>query len=239
MYKTHKGLPAYSAEDFVVALRSYGDNYWHKHPFHLRWHSGDLDQHALQIWAANRWYYQKALPLKDAAILANCPDVAVRRRWRERIVYQDGVSDGDGGLADWLLLSRALGLTEADVLNETLVAPGVRFATDAYVTFARTRPWVEAVAASLTELFSPELMRRRVDAAQEHYNWLDPDALRYFSSRVVEAQRDSQFALELVVSQCTTRAEQDAALNALAFKCDVLWSMLDAIDAACASTAAQ
>src|SRR5262249_42970674 len=145
--------------DFTEALYRHSERYWHHHPFHLRLHHGTLADHELRAWVANRWYYQKSLPQKDAAVIANCPVPEVRRRWLRRIEEQDGAAFGQGGNADWLALAEAVGLTVEEVLDERHVLPGVRFATDAYLGFARTRPWIEAVAASLTELFSPDLMR--------------------------------------------------------------------------------
>jgi pyrroloquinoline-quinone synthase len=223
-------ISALSSDAFVVALRGQSERYWHAHPFHLRWHRGELDDDAVRSWVVNRWYYQKSLPQKDAAIIANCPEGAVRRRWLERIVYQDGHTEGEGGLADWLRLAEAVGLSEAEVLSESNVVPGVRFATDAYVTFARTRPWIEAIAASLTELFSPDLMKERMAAIERHYSWIDRQGLQYFSSRMHEGKKDASFALDVVVTHCTSSEQQDAALAALSFKCDVLWAMLDAIE---------
>lgn len=221
---------ARGTEDFTAALHAHAERYWHKHPFHLRLHRGGLSRPELRQWIANRWYYQKCLPQKDAAIIANCPQADVRRRWVQRITYQDGTADGDGGHAQWLDLAEAAGLTRAEVLDERHVLPGVRFATDAYVTFARTRPWTEAVAASLTELFSPGLMRERLAALRTHYPWIAASGHRYFTVRPDAAASDASHALSLVTAHCTTRERQEAALAALAFKCDVLWSMLDAIE---------
>ncbi len=217
-------------EEFARALRAKQDRYWREHPFHARLHQGMLTADEIRSWVANRWYYQAALPRKDAAILANCPLPEVRRRWIGRIVYQDGAKEGEGGLDAWLRLAEAVGLTRDEVTAERHVAAGVRFATDAYLAFARERPWPEAVAASLTELFSPGLMQERVAAMRRHYRWIDPAGYAYFESRVSAAAGDAEVGLELVLSHCRTRAQQDAALNALVFKCDVLWALLDAIE---------
>jgi pyrroloquinoline-quinone synthase len=222
--------PPLGADDFAKALHAKRDLYWREHPFHTRLHRGELSGQEIRSWVANRWYYQAVLPRKDAAIIANCPLPEVRRRWIGRIVYQDGASEGEGGLAAWLRLAEAVGLTRAEVVAEQHVAPGVRFATDAYLTFARERPWLEAVAASLTELFSPDLMRDRVTAMRRHYPWIDPAGYAYFESRTSAAAGDAEVGLELVLSHCRTRAQQDAAQAALAFKCDVLWALLDGIE---------
>ncbi|MEU4301831.1 pyrroloquinoline-quinone synthase PqqC [Kitasatospora aureofaciens] len=222
--------PARTPAQFTADLHAYAEKYWHHHPFHLRLHEGELTADQLRLWIANRWYYQARLPQKDAAVIANCPVAEVRRRWTERIVYQDGAADGQGGHEEWLRLAEAAGLERTAVLDGSLLLPGVRFATDAYVDFARTRPWTESVAASLTELFSPDLMRRRLDAIKTHYTWIAPSGHGYFTDRPPVAAADAEHALGLVIAHCATRAEQDAALAALSFKCDVLWSMLDAIE---------
>jgi pyrroloquinoline-quinone synthase len=224
-------------QQFAEALHAAKERYWHDHPFHRRLHQGALTEHEIRTWVANRWYYQAALPRKDAAILANCPLPEVRRRWIGRIVYQDGASEGEGGLESWLRLAEAVGLTRAEVIDERHVAAGVRFATDAYVTFARTRPWLEAVAASLTELFSPDLMRQRVAAMRQHYPWIDRAGHAYFESRASAAASDSEAALDLVLTHCRSRAEQDAAMDALKFKCEVLWALLDGIEQAASDRA--
>lgn len=217
-------------QEFVEALHATKKRYWRDHPFHQRLHQGTLSEQEVRNWVANRWYYQAALPRKDAAILANCPLPEVRRRWIGRIIYQDGASEGEGGLEAWLRLAEAVGLTRAEVLAEWHIAAGVRFATDAYVAFARTRPWLEAVAASLTELFAPDLMRDRVTAMRHHYPWIDPAGYVYFESRTTAAADDADVALDLVLSHCRSRGQQDAAQDALKFKCDVLWALLDSIE---------
>ncbi|MGY1625218.1 pyrroloquinoline-quinone synthase PqqC [Geodermatophilus sp. SYSU D00965] len=218
--------------DFVAALRAQSRRYHDQHSFSRRMNEGRLDPGQIRGWVANRFAYQAAIPRKDAAILANCPDRAVRRRWIRRIHDHDGTVDGEGGIEAWLRLAEAVGLAREEVEDERHVVPGVRFAVDAYVTFARTRPWVEAVASSLTELFAPDLMADRLAAFERHYTWIDPAGLTYFRARLTQAPRDSEHALEIVTRQCRTPDQQAAAVAALSFKCDVLWSMLDAIDRA-------
>jgi pyrroloquinoline-quinone synthase len=176
-------------------------------------------------WVANRWYYQNCLAQKNAAIVANCPLSDVRAAWLPRVSFHD-----DHGLAEWLSLAEAVGLTRGEVLDGRHALRGVRFAVDGYLTFCRTRPWTEAVAAALTELFSPEHMADRVAAWREHYDWIKPDGYAYFEHRIPVARADSAYTLGLVLEHCVTRAQQDAAIAALAFKCDVLGAMLDAID---------
>jgi len=217
---------------FVAALRGQSRRYHDQHPFHRKMNEGKLSPRQIQGWVANRFYYQENIPRKDAAIIANCPDRDVRRHWVQRILDHDGAVDGDGGIEAWLRLAKAAGLTREEVWDERHVVPGVRFAVDAYVTFARTRPWVEAVASSLTELFAPDLMAERLAAFERYYTWIDPAGLAYFRARLSQAPRDSRHALQVVTRRCQTPEEQAAAVAALSFKCDVLWSMLDAVDRA-------
>ena len=225
---------------FYESLCEVGKRRYHSlHPFHDRMNAGALSRRDLKTWATNRYYYQRSIPLKDAAILSNCPDREVRRNWIKRIVDHDGSASGvgepslEGGIEAWLRLCHAVGATRKDVESEKLVVPGVRFAVDAYLTLARTRPWIEAVASSLTELFAPSLMARRITAFEQHYPWVDPEGLAYFRSRVTLAKADSDYALSLVLERCTTRTEQDRCVAALETKCDILWVQLDAIDLAC------
>lgn len=188
----------------------------------------------MQAWVENRYYYQKQIPVKDAAILANLPSAEYRRQWMARIVDHDGDGNGShGGTVWWLELARAVGLDEAYVRSERGVAPGTRFAVDAYVTFARTRPWIEAVASSLTELFGPPVMERRVAAILEEYPWIDPAGLAYFEKRIGLAQRDAESALAWVLEEATTPQIEERCVDALRFKCDVLWCILDATALAC------
>jgi pyrroloquinoline-quinone synthase len=237
MTATVAGTDHSATDQFVSALRAQSQRYHSLHPFHRRMNEGSLNRRQVQGWVANRFYYQASIPRKDAAILSNCPDPEVRRRWIRRIVDHDGTGPGEGGIEAWLSLGEAVGLSRTEVADERHVVPGVRFAVDAYVTFARTRPWVEAVASSLTELFAPDLMAERLSAFERHYDWIDPAGLAYFRARLTQAPRDSEHALEVVTEHCRTPAEQAAAVAALAFKNDVLWSMLDAIEKNCADQA--
>ena len=219
-------------EDFIGALRAQSVRYHSRHPFHERMNEGRLDRRQVQGWVANRFYYQENIPRKDAAILANCPDRDVRRRWIRRIHDHDGTAEGEGGIEAWLRLGEAAGLKREEMWDGRHVVPGVRFAVDAYVNFARTRHWVEAVASSLTELFAPDLMAERLRAFERFYTWIDSDGLAYFRARLTQAPRDVEHALEVVTEHCRTPDEQARAVAALSFKGDVLWSMLDAIDGA-------
>jgi pyrroloquinoline-quinone synthase len=219
-------------DGLVEALRSQARSYHDQHPFHVRMNAGRLSRRQIQGWVGNRYYYQENIPRKDAAILANCPDLEVRRRWIRRIIDHDGTAGGEGGIEAWLRLGEAVGLTREEVADGRHLVPGVRFAVDAYVTFARTKPWVEAVASSLTELFAPDLMAERLAAFERHYTWIDPAGLAYFRARLEQAPRDSEHALEVVTRYCLSAQDQASAVAALSFKCDVLWSVMDAIDRA-------
>jgi pyrroloquinoline-quinone synthase len=221
---------ALSPDELVAALRSQGARYHDLHPFHQRMNEGLLSREELQRWVANRYYYQRSIPIKDAAIVSNCPEPDVRRVWIQRIIDHDGVEPGGGGIESWLRLGEALGVSRDELTSERRVLPGVRYAVDAYVTFCRTRPWVEAVAASLTELFGPGAIRVRLEALERHYAWIDPAGLEYFRARLQQAPRDAEFALELVLERCRTREEQARAVAALSFKCDLLWAQLEAVD---------
>jgi pyrroloquinoline-quinone synthase len=216
--------------EFTAALHGLRTRYWDSHPFHVRLHAGGASPDDIRRWVANRWYYQRCLAQKNAAIIANCPEPRVRRRWVERIGFHDGHRDGEGGLGDWLALGAAVGLTDEELIDERHVLRGTRFAVDGYLTFCRTRPWWEAAAAALTELFSPQHMTDRVHAWREHYDWIKPDGMAYFEKRIPQVREDASYTLDLVVAHCATRERQDTAIAALAFKCDVLGAMLDAID---------
>jgi pyrroloquinoline-quinone synthase len=217
-------------ETFVAKLRQVGGRAYHdKHPFHVAMNEGRLSPDALRGWVANRFYYQRNIPIKDAAILSNCPLREIRRVWIHRIIDHDGGGENEGGIEAWLRLGEACGLSRNDLLKDRCLQPGTRFAVDAYVNFARTQPWPVAIASSLTELFAPDLMATRLVAFEKFYNWIDPSGLEYFRRRVTQARRDSDEALAITLEHCHTRGLQDAAIHALEFKCDVLWTMLDAI----------
>lgn len=220
-----------AADAFVARLRDVGASHYHdRHPFHRAMHAGSLSRAQVHSWIYNRYYYQKCIPIKDAAILANLPDRARRRLWVQRILDHDGSRDAPGGIEMWLALARAAGLEDDVVTSERFVNPGARFAVDAYVNFARTSPWLPAVASSLTELFAPELMADRIAAIVEKYTWIDSAGLEYFRTRLRQAPRDSAYALAWVTEYAVTDEVQDACVAALRFKCDVLWSLLDATE---------
>ncbi len=255
----------WDGETFVENLRAIGVRAYHdKHPFHVAMNEGRLSPEALRGWVANRFYYQCNIPIKDAAILANCPVREVRRTWIHRILDHDGVfsapmasdspavalaeanvlsgesaaphalgtahaTENEGGIEAWLRLGEACGLSRSELLENRHLLPGVRFAVDAYVNFARVQPWPVAIASSLTELFAPDLMAARLAAFEKFYPWIDARGLDYFRRRVTQARRDSDEALEMTLEYCDTPELQREAVRALEFKCDVLWTMLDAI----------
>jgi pyrroloquinoline-quinone synthase len=217
-------------DEFAAALRGLAPRYWDRHPFHRRLHAGGCTPGEIRSWVANRWYYQTILARKNAAIIANCPLPEVRRRWLERVTFHDGARDGEGGTADWLALADAVELERAALLDERHVTRGTRFAVDGYLHFCQTRPWIQAAAAALTELFSPELMAARVAAWREHYDWIKPEGYAYFQNRIPVVRGDATYTLDLVLTHCRTADEQQAAIEALTFKCDVLGAILDAVD---------
>jgi pyrroloquinoline-quinone synthase len=215
---------------FVERLRREGAGRYHSlHPFNVAMHAGALTREQLQRWVRNRYYYQTRIPIKDALILAKSDDPAFRRAWIRRIGDHDGTKEGEGGLFEWCMLARAVGLDEAEVRSLARVLPAVRYACDSYVELVRERTLVEAVASSLTEHFAPDIMRTRVAAWETHYPWVDREALAYFRSRVPRATRDAQEALAFVARHATTAHLQEACVRALVDKCRILWAMLDAI----------
>jgi len=227
-------MQPWSRDDFTEQLRQVGQRRYHdQHPFHLRMHAGELTREQVQCWVANRFYYQTSIPIKDALLLSRCPVREVRRHWIQRIIDHDGAGDDPGGIEKWLRLGEGVGLSRDDLESERLLLPAVRYSVDAYVNFVGTRPWIEGVASSLTELFSPKLMKNRLAALEAHFPWIDPEALIYFRSRPPQAARDSDNGLATVHQYCKTLAEQKQAVAALDFKCDVLWAQLDAIHHHC------
>jgi pyrroloquinoline-quinone synthase len=223
-----------SPEEFEARLREKGTSYHIYHPFHVMMAEGKLTQKQLQGWVANRFLYQVAIPVKDAAIMANCPDRELRREWIQRILDHDGYDIGgvkdEGGIEAWTQLGIATGLTREDITSFRLVSPAARFAVDAYVNFARQRPWQEAVASSLTELFAPHIHQQRINTWPDMYPWVKPEGLQYFKNRLTQARRDVAHGLRFTLEYFSqTRALQERALEILQFKLDVLWSLADAI----------
>ena len=219
----------WSRAEFEARLRAKDGSYHIHHPFHVAMNGGKCTKEQVQGWVYNRYYYQISIPLKDAAVLSNMPDREQRREWIKRILDHDGTQGEEGGIEAWLRLGEACGLGRDDVTSLKHVLPGVRFAVDAYVNFARRAPWQEAVCSSLTELFAPEIHRRRLDNWPQHYPWIEPAGYLYFRKRLSEARRDVEHGLRVTLDHFRTRAQQERALDILQFKLDVLWSMLDAM----------
>jgi pyrroloquinoline-quinone synthase len=204
------------------------DGYHHLHPFNQAMHRGELSRKQLQAWIANRFYYQQNIPVKDALLLSKLP-TEYRRVWITRISTHDGTSEGEGGLEAWIALGEAAGQERQALLANHDVLPGVRFAVDAYVNFVRDKPWLDGVASSLTELFAPLIMKDRTVAFEEHYDWITSEGLQYFRNRLNQAPKEAEHALEIVLRHACTPEEQERAVDALRFKCDVLWALLDAV----------
>jgi len=224
---------AWSREAFEAKLRERGKSYHIHHPFNVMLNTGQATPEQVRGWVANRFYYQIAIPIKDAAVLSNCPDQAVRRGWIQRILDHDGFEIGGikdpGGIEAWLRLAQAVGLTREEVQDLRHVVPAVRFAVDAYVNFARRAPWQESVCSSLTELFAPEIHKQRLATWPEHYHWIESEGLSYFRNRVGQARRDVEEGLAITLNHFTTRPLQERALEILQFKLDILWTMNDAM----------
>ncbi|MCX5134917.1 pyrroloquinoline-quinone synthase PqqC [Streptomyces sp. NBC_00340] len=216
---------------FEAELRDLARSRYHdRHPFNLRMHRGELSPDELRTWVSNRFHYQRSIPVKDALILAKLPEPSMRRSWLRRIQDHDGLVDGEGGIERWLRLGEAVGLSRSQVVAGAHVLPGVRLAVDGYVNFCRLSPALEAVASSLTELCAPNIMMTRLETFPVHYPWIEEAGLAYFRSRVPQGSRDGAEALAWVIDWARTRSDQHKALSALAFKCDVLWSLLDSVE---------
>ena len=219
-----------SADELEGRLRDIGARRYHRlHEFHKLLHGGACSKGQVQAWALNRYYYQSMIPIKDATVLTRLTDSDDRREWRKRIEDHDGMHAGDGGIERWLKLTDSLGFSRDYVLSTEGILPATRFAVDAYVQFCRERSPLEAVASSLTELFSPTIISERLSGMLANYDFVSKDTLAYFSQRPPQAKRDSEWALAFVKTHAKTRAEQDAAIKALEFKCAVLWTQLDAL----------
>ncbi len=217
-------------DQLEARLREIGRSRYHNlHPFHRLLHDGKLSQGQVQAWALNRYYYQSQIPVKDAIILARLPSSQLRREWRQRLEDHDGVGDSPGGLARWLKLAEGMGLPRDLVESASSILPATRFAVDAYVNFVRDRSVLEAVASSLTELFAPTVITERVSGMLKHYSWVTTDALAYFTPRLTQAPKDSDFALAYVKEHAITNQTQQQVIDALRFKCEVLWAQLDAL----------
>lgn len=218
-----------SFDELRAAMRAVGDErYHHQHPFHLLMHEGRLTRGQLQAWALNRYYYQAVIPIKDSIILSRGPDPGFRRAWRKRVIDHDGDATSEGGIKRWLKLAEATGLSAGQVQAGTGILPATRFAVNEYLNIVRNRSLLEAVASSLTELFSRDLISLRMEKLRQYYPWLS-GGLDYFEARLTQAPEDAKFAIEYVYDHAKSRAEQELAVQALRDKCDILWAQLDAL----------
>ena len=222
-------LAPWSREEFEAQLRAKEIYYHINHPYHLEMASGKLSREQIQGWVANRFYYQIKIPVKDANILANCPDRDTRRLWVQRIRDHDGDEADAGGIEAWTRLGEAVGIPRAELWSLQHVLPGVRFAVDAYVNFARNASWQEAASSSLTEMFAPTIHKQRLAGWPDLYPWIDQEGLAYFRKRVSQASRDVEHGLAITLDHFRTREQQARAVEILQFKLDVLWTMLDAM----------
>jgi pyrroloquinoline-quinone synthase len=220
-----------SLDELRARFRAVGEErYHHRHPFHLMMHEGRLTRGQLQAWALNRYYYQSIIPIKDSIILSRGPDPAFRRAWRKRVIDHDGdaTHNNEGGIKRWLKLAEATGLNPDDVRAGKGILPATRFAVNEYLNIVRSRTLLEAVASSLTELFSRDLISLRMEKLRQHYPWLS-GGLDYFEARLTQAPEDAEFAVNYVYQNAITRTEQELAIQALRDKCDILWAQLDAL----------
>jgi pyrroloquinoline-quinone synthase len=215
--------------EFEAQLRGMERYYHIHHPYHTLMNEGKLTKEQIQGWVANRYYYQVSIPRKDANILANCPDRETRSKWIQRIMDHDGHPGDPGGIEAWIQLGMAVGLSREEITSEQHVLPGVRFAVDAYVNFARQAEWHEAASSSLTELFAPKIHQQRLNNWPEHYPWIDKEGYAYFRKRLTEARRDVEHGLAITLDWYKTREQQERMVRILQFKLNVLWSMADAM----------
>ena len=220
---------AWTRKEFEEKLKEKGRLYHIHHPYQVSMNSGKSNKAQIQGWVANRFYYQTTIPIKDASIMANCSERDVRRQWMQRILDHDGVDGDDGGIEAWLRLGESVGMSRQEIQSQEHVLPGVRFACDAYLNFARRASWQEAACSSLTELFAPEIHQKRLNTWPDHYPWIDIEGYQYFRKRLSEARRDVQHGLDITLEHFKTREQQEQALGILQFKLEVLWSMLDAM----------
>ena len=217
-------------EEFEARLRAIGAERYHdRHPFHARLHGGRCTPDEVRAWVINRWMYQSRIPMKDAGFMSRVEDPDLRRRWRKRIEDHDGGAAEGGGIRRWLALARAVGLDPDYVAGGAGIMPATRFAVDAYVRFVRDMPLLDAVAASLTELFAPKIHAQRIEGLLAHYDFADDASLSYFRKRLTEAPEDVAFGLDYVLTHADSKEKQDAAAAALIFKTDMLWAQLDAL----------
>ena len=221
-----------SNQEFEQGLRDLGRYYHIHHPYHVMMYQGKASKEQIRGWVLNRYYYQINIPIKDANVMANCPEPEIRREWVKRILDHDGDEQNPGGIEAWVQLAVACGIDKEDLISLKYVLPGVRFAVDAYVSFARNHSWQEAACSSLTELFAPEIHKSRLKSWPQHYAWIDEKGLGYFQNRLSQARRDVQHGLDITLEHFISYEQQQNAFKILEFKLQILWTMLDAMDLA-------
>ena len=223
-------MELWSPEEFTARLQQVGvDQYHDKHPFHELMNHGKLSEDQLRMWCVNRMYYQKNIPVKDAILLSKIPHRHIRQTWIQRILDHDGTPESLGGIELWLVMGEAMGLSREDDMIDDNLLPGTKYAVDAYVDFVKEKPWFIGISSSLTELFAPKLHKTRLAAFEKHYTWIDPAALDYMRVRLSQATRDSDHGLAVTLEYCNTPELQREAVAAVQFKCNLLWSQLDAL----------
>ena len=217
-------------KEFETCLRKIGETRYHNlHPFHKLLHEGKLNKGQVQAWALNRYYYQCSIPIKDSAVMSRMKEPDLRRIWRKRILDHDGESTGSGGIERWYKLTDGLGLDREYVKSTDGILSTTRFAVDAYVNFVENKSLLEGIASSLTEIYAPAIHQERIAGLSKHYEWADDYALAYFKKRINQARKDVEFGREWVINNAISRSDQEAVLNAVKFKTEVLWAQLDAL----------
>ena len=229
MFLNQAAKPVLDKKEFEAQLRAKCKAYHIHHPYNVMLNTGKASREQIQGWVASRFYYQQAIPLKDGAVLSACDDKNIRREWINRILDHDGHGSDEGGIEAWIKLGEAVGLSRTEITDLRHVIPGVKFAVDAYVNFARTQPWQESVCASLTELFAPAIHKQRLANWPEHYPWIEPSGLQYFRNRVSQARRDVEHGLSVTLEHFNTYELQSRAFDILQFKLDILWQISDAM----------
>ncbi len=223
-------LNLHDADELEAMLRRIGAERYHiHHPFHRLLHTGRLSKGPVQAWALNRYCYQSHIPMKDAALISRVNDRELRREWLVRILDHDGLGEQEGGIMRWLRLCEGLGLEREYVRSLEGILPGTKFAVEAYVRFVRDQPLLEAIASSLTELFAPKIHEERIPGMLAGYSFVTDEMMAYFRRRLDQAPRDAGFALAYVREHADTPEKRAAVARALIFKCNVLWSQLDAL----------
>ena len=220
---------AWSKSEFAAEVRkALEPRYVDKHPFMQALYRGKLTRKQVQAWIVNRFYLQNCIGSKDAAVLSNCPVPEVRRIWISRTLRREGMGDSVGDVDGWLQFAEAAGLKKQAVL-EARCLPGVRFAVDGLVNFARKASWLEGIATSLYEVPARAELVKRTDALKGHYPWIGAEGMKFFLSRLARVDRDSEAVVDLVSAYATDRRSQASAIQAALTMSDVVWSIHDSV----------